>query len=80
MNERVPLSIPQLGVIEDVVVLEWLRESGTTVATGDRVVLVETDKAETELESPADGVLEIVVAASDTEVPVGSVLAYVVTS
>ncbi len=80
MSQRVPLSVPQLGVIEEVVVLEWRVESGATVARGDRVVLIETEKAETELEAPADGTLEIVVEASDVEVPVGSVLAYVVMS
>ena len=79
MNKRVPIPVPQLGVIEKVIVLEWLKESGATVAKGDRVVVIETDKAETELEAPADGALEIVVEASDIEVPVGSVLAYVVT-
>lgn len=80
MSQRVPLSVPQLGVIEEVVVLEWREESGATVARGDRVVLIETEKAEMELEAPADGTLEIVVEASDVEVQVGSVLAYVVIS
>lgn len=80
MSQRVPLSVPQLGVIEEVVVLEWREESGSTVARGDRVVLIETEKAEMELEAPADGTLEIVVEASDVEVQVGSVLAYVVIS
>jgi len=78
MGERVPLLVPQLGVVEEIVVLEWHKESGATVALGEAVVLIETEKAATELEAPAAGMLEIVIGASDTEVPVGSVLGYVV--
>ncbi len=80
MGERVPLLVPQLGVIEEVLVLEWLHESGAEVTTGAPVVVIETEKAEMELEAPADGSLEIVIEAEHTEVPVGAVLAYVVTS
>ncbi|MCH7667781.1 MAG: hypothetical protein IIC71_01055 [Acidobacteria bacterium] len=79
MGVRVALSVPQLGVVEEIIVLEWLKRSGATVVRGDRVVLIETEKAQTELEAPADGTLEIVVAASDIEVLVGAVLAYVMT-
>ena len=80
MSERVPLRVPQLGVVEEVLVLEWLQQSGDTVTTGAGVVVIETDKAEMELEAPAEGLLEIVIEANDFEVPVGTVLAYVVTS
>lgn len=80
MSERVPLLVPQLGVVEEIVVLEWLHESGAAVTTGTPVVVIETEKAEMELEAPADGSLEIVIDAGDTEVPVGAVLAYVGTS
>lgn len=79
MAERVPLAVPQMGVVAEIVVLEWLVDNGATVSAGTPVVLIETDKAETELESPASGTLEVVVPASDDEVPVGKVLAYVVT-
>jgi len=80
MSERVPLPVPQFGVVEQVVVLEWYKESGASVAGGEPVVLIESEKAETELEAPADGTLEVIIEESDNEVPVGSVLAYVVTS
>jgi pyruvate/2-oxoglutarate dehydrogenase complex dihydrolipoamide acyltransferase (E2) component len=80
MSERIPLRVPQLGVVEEVLVLEWLQESGAAVMTGAPVVVIETEKAEMELEAPADGLLEIVIEAKDIEVPVGAVLAYVVTS
>ncbi len=68
-----------MGVVEQVVVVEWLKPSGATVIEGEPVVVVETDKADVELPAPVDGVLEIDMEASDSEVPVQSVLAHVVT-
>ncbi len=72
------LAVPQMGVVEQVLVVEWLVDDGSTVAAGDPVVVVDTDKAETELEAPVSGRLTILVAASDEdEVAVGTVLATV---
>ena len=68
-----------MGVVEQLVVVEWLKPSGATVIDGAPVVVVETDKADVELPAPVDGVLEIDMEASDSEVPVQSVLAHVVT-
>lgn len=76
-SHRVPLTVPHMGVVEEVVVVEWLVEPGTTVVAGQEVVIVETEKAEVALESPAAGSIEIVAAASDDEVPVGATLAYI---
>ena len=76
-SDRVPLTVPQMGVVEEVVVIEWMVESGATVAAGQEVVIVETEKAEVALESPAAGSIEIVAPASDDEVPVGAILAYI---
>ena len=76
-SNRVPVTVPQMGVVEEVVVIEWLVDPGATVAQGQEVVIVETEKAEVALESPAAGAIEIVVAASDDEVPVGATLAYI---
>ena len=70
------LVVPQMGVVEQVLVVEWLVDDGSTVAAGDAVVVIDTDKAETELEAPGSGRLTILVAASDEdEVAVGTVLA-----
>lgn len=74
---RVPLTVPQMGVVEEVVVIEWLVDPGATVAQGQEVVIVETEKAEVALESPAAGAIEILAAASDDEIPVGATLAYI---
>lgn len=70
------LVVPQMGVVEQVLVVEWLVDDGSEVAASDPVVVIDTDKAETELEAPTSGRLTILVAASDEdEVAVGTVLA-----
>lgn len=70
------LVVPQMGVVEQVLVVEWLVDDGSEVAAGEPVVVVDTDKAETELEAPAPGRLTILVEAGDEdEVAVGTVLA-----
>ena len=74
---RSELVVPQMGVVEQVLVVEWLVADGSTVASGDPVVVIDTDKAETELEAPASGRLTILVPASDDDVAVGTVLATV---
>ncbi|WP_420613720.1 lipoyl domain-containing protein [Candidatus Spongiisocius sp.] len=76
-SHRLPLTVPQMGVVEEVVVIEWLVDPGSAVAEGQEVVIVETEKAEVALESPASGTIEIVAPASDDEVPVGATLAYI---
>lgn len=55
-------------------VTRWLKQPGEMVRRGEPVVEVETDKVNTELEAPADGVLEIVAAEGEV-VPVGGLLA-----
>jgi len=78
MADRIPIVIPQMGVVEEIIVLEWLAEAGDRVAAGQEVVSIETEKAEVALEAPAAGTLEIHVQASDDEVPVGATLGFIV--
>ena len=74
------LVVPQMGVVEQVLVVEWLADDGSTVQAGQPVVVIDTDKAETELEAPASGRLSILVPASDEDVAVGTVLAIIAES
>ena len=71
------MTVPHMGVVEEVIVVEWTVESGAAVEAGQEVVIVETEKAEVALESPATGTIEIVAPASDDEVPVGETIAYI---
>lgn len=74
----VEVSIPQLGVtMEEGVLLEWLAEDGAPVRSGDVLYTLETDKAENEIESPADGTLRIKATEGETYA-VGTVIAEIV--
>ena len=75
----VPIAVPQLGVIEVVAVVEWLSVDGDQVDAGQPIVVIESEKAETEIEAPVAGRLEIQVEADpDAEVAVGTVLGQIV--
>ncbi len=78
MTTRTPITVPQLGTIESIVVIEWLAAAGDHVAAGDPVVSIETEKAETEIDSPTSGQLEINIQAGDDEHAVGAVLGHII--
>jgi 2-oxoglutarate dehydrogenase E2 component (dihydrolipoamide succinyltransferase) len=55
-----PISIPKLGVsMTEGTLVEWLVADGDTVAAGDILYRVETDKVENEIEAPVAGVVRI---------------------
>jgi pyruvate/2-oxoglutarate dehydrogenase complex dihydrolipoamide acyltransferase (E2) component len=69
------LKLPKWGqVMEEAIVLEWLKKPGEQVTTGEALVVVETDKADGEIEAPVDGVLEEICAEPEETVPVEGVL------
>ena len=72
-----PIVTPQLGLVEEIVVLEWLRSEGDSVMAGEPVVLLETEKTQTEVEAPASGTLRIEVPAGPDVIPVDTILGHV---
>jgi 2-oxoglutarate dehydrogenase E2 component (dihydrolipoamide succinyltransferase) len=69
------VELPKLAdTLVEGTVSRWLKQAGEAVRKGEPLVEIETDKVNSELEAPADGVLEILVAAGET-VPVGQVIA-----
>lgn len=71
------VKIPQLGVtMQEGVLVEWLRSDGDSVSAGDPIYLLETDKAENEVEAPTDGVLRVKVEQGETY-PVGTLVAVI---
>jgi len=71
------ITMPQLSSsMEEGAILTWLKASGDTVARGEELVEIETDKATMTYQSPADGVLTVV-AAEGMSLPVGAVIATV---
>lgn len=61
--QLVPVIVPQLGnAMEEVTVAEWYVDVGERVREGDPIVMVDSEKAQSELEAPATGTIhEIVV-------------------
>jgi pyruvate dehydrogenase E2 component (dihydrolipoamide acetyltransferase) len=60
--------------MESATVVAWNIAVGTPVKTGEVVAVVETAKAATEIEAPADGILLEILAPLHAEVAVGTVL------
>lgn len=68
--------MPSLGAdMESGTVLEWYVKPGDTVKRGDIVALVDTSKAEIEVEIFEDGVIGEVLVPAGERVPVGTVMA-----
>jgi pyruvate dehydrogenase E2 component (dihydrolipoyllysine-residue acetyltransferase) len=58
--------------------ISWLKKEGDSVAKGEPLLEIETDKAVMEIESPADGILAQIKVQPGNEVPVGQTIAWIV--
>lgn len=68
--------MPSLGhTMEKGKVIEWLKQEGDTLSKGEPLVVIETDKVVTEVESPTAGVLLKIAVGAEEERPIGAVLA-----
>ena len=72
----IPVEMPKMSDTMEVgVVVAWLAEEGDSVAAGDVIAQVETDKATMDLEVYDDGVLLKRVIGEGDEVPIGGLIA-----
>ena len=70
--------MPALGVAQEKgTLLNWLKAEGQSVAKGEPLMEVETDKATVEIEAPASGILSNVTASAGDEIPVGNKIAVI---
>jgi pyruvate dehydrogenase E2 component (dihydrolipoamide acetyltransferase) len=68
--------MPSLGAdMSAGTLLSWLKQPGDTVARGDIIAVVHTDKADVDVEVFANGVLEQILVEPGSKVPVGTPLA-----
>ncbi|MBI4290616.1 MAG: 2-oxo acid dehydrogenase subunit E2 [Betaproteobacteria bacterium] len=75
---RVLVEIPRVGlVMETARLLRWLKDVGDTVAPGDPLAEIETEKAVVEIESAVTGKLVEILVQPETEVAVGASIAWV---
>jgi pyruvate dehydrogenase E2 component (dihydrolipoamide acetyltransferase) len=70
--------MPDIGTTVDrILLVAWLKQEGEPVKRGEPLCEVETDKAVSELESVAEGILLRQVVPDDTEIQEGTVIAYI---
>ncbi|HEY7199761.1 MAG TPA: biotin/lipoyl-containing protein [Candidatus Dormibacteraeota bacterium] len=70
------VTLPRLAdSLVEGIVSRWLKRPGERVTRGEPLVEIETDKVNSEIESPFDGVLTEVLVEEGATVPVGEVIA-----
>jgi 2-oxoglutarate dehydrogenase E2 component (dihydrolipoamide succinyltransferase) len=73
--------MPKLGEsIQEGTITKWFVKEGDTIEEDDMLFEVATDKVDSEIPSPVDGVIEKILHAEDSLVPVGEVVAVVKTT
>src|SRR5579875_584466 len=74
----VSVTMPRLGEsVSEGTVTRWLKQEGERVEADEPLLEVSTDKVDTEIPSPAGGVLKAIKVAEDETVEVGSELAVI---
>lgn len=77
----VPIGMPKLGMtMTEGRVVAWPRPLGARVEKGEVVLVIESEKAEVEIEAPAAGWLRHVYVVPDRTVPCGTLLAVLTTT
>jgi pyruvate dehydrogenase E2 component (dihydrolipoamide acetyltransferase) len=72
------VTMPQLGeTVADGTVTKWFKKVGDTVVKGEPLFEVSTDKVDTEIPSPTNGVLSAILVDEGVTVDVGTVLAVI---
>jgi pyruvate dehydrogenase E2 component (dihydrolipoamide acetyltransferase) len=70
--------MPALGMAQETgKVVRWLKSEGDTVAKGEPLLEIETDKVTVDVEAPAEGTLAAVAAGEGEDVPVGQTVALI---
>src|SRR4051812_40622383 len=71
----IQITMPEMGEsVTEGTILEWLKQVGDEVELDEGIVEVSTDKVDTEVPSPATGILTKILVEPDETVPVGTVL------
>ncbi len=69
--------MPRMGLtMETGTVVRWLKQEGESIAAGEPLLEIETDKATVEIEALESGMLHRIIAGVGEEIPVGGVIAY----
>ncbi len=75
MTEEITINLPKLGEsIHSATVVQWFKQVGDTVGIDEPLLEVSTDKVNSEIPSPAAGVIKEILAEVDQELQVGEPL------
>src|SRR6185295_12913367 len=75
------LIMPKMGEsITEATILKWLKQEGETVKLDEAVLEIATDKVDSEIPSPVDGVLQKLLFKEGDVVAVGKVIAILETA
>jgi 2-oxoglutarate dehydrogenase E2 component (dihydrolipoamide succinyltransferase) len=70
------VTLPKWGMtMQEATISEWLVAVGDEVTEGQPIVRIESDKVETDVESPGSGTISEIVVAEGDDAEVGSVIA-----
>ena len=74
----VTITMPQLGeTVTEGTILSWAKQVGDTIAEDEVLVEISTDKVDTEMPSPASGVIEKILVEEGETVTVGTEIAVI---
>ena len=77
---KVELIMPKMGEsIMEATILKWSKQVGDTVEEDETILEIATDKVDSEIPSPIEGVLSEILFKVDDVVPVGTVIAIIQT-
>ncbi len=66
-----PILMPKAGqTMEEGTIVSWLKKEGDQIKKGEPVMVIQTDKADVEVEAPASGVLKAILVPEGEVVPV----------
>ncbi|MFV2062072.1 MAG: biotin/lipoyl-containing protein [Chloroflexota bacterium] len=75
---RIAIEMPKFGYdMESGTIGTWLKQVGDTIARGDVIAEIETEKSTVEMEATSAGTLLEQTLAPGEEVPVGTVIGYI---
>src|SRR6476661_5526345 len=75
-NTAVDVVMPQMGVsVSEGTITKWSKQVGDTIEADETLLEISTDKVDTEVPSPASGVISEILVSEGETVEVGTVLA-----
>lgn len=78
MKEKITINLPKLGEsIVSATVVQWLKKTGDNISLDEPLLEVATDKVNSEIPSPVNGIVKEILVEVDQEVQVGDALAVI---